>query len=52
MPFSVGEGGVELDDDVVVVVVVVVVCPPLFPHALAKAPTAISAEPVATIIRR
>ena len=37
---------------VVVVVVVVVVCPPLFPHALVKAPIAISAEPVARTTRR
>ena len=53
MPFSVGDGGAELDDgDVVVVVVVVYVCPPLLPHAVAKAPIAISAEPLATTIRR
>ena len=53
-PFSVGEGGAALDDGevVVVVVVVVVVCPPLFPHALVKAPIAISAEPVARTTRR
>jgi hypothetical protein len=53
-PFSVGDGGTALDDGDVVVVVVVVegACPPLFPHALAKAPIAISAEPLATTIRR
>ena len=52
-PLSVGDGGAALDGDVVVVVVVVVegACPP-FPHALAKAPIVISAEPVATTIRR
>ena len=52
-PFSVGDGGAALDGDVVVVVVVVVegACPP-FPHALAKAPIVISAEPVAATIRR
>jgi hypothetical protein len=51
-PFSVGDGGAALDGDVVVVVVVVDgACPP-FPHALAKAPITISAEPVATTIRR
>jgi hypothetical protein len=51
-PFSVGDGGAALDGDVVVVVVVVDgACPP-FPHALAKAPIVISAEPAATTIRR
>jgi hypothetical protein len=50
---SVGDGGAELEDgDVVVVVVVVYVCPPLLPHAVATAPIAISAEPLATTIRR
>jgi hypothetical protein len=57
MPFSVGEGGAALDDGEVVVVVVVVVvvegaCPPLFVHALANAPIAISAEQPAAAIRR
>ncbi len=53
-PFSVGDGAAALDDGEVVVVVVVVevVYPPLFPHALATAPIVISAEPVATTIRR
>lgn len=52
-PFSVGVGAAALGDVVVVVVVVVEgASPPLFPQALAKAPIAISAEPLATTIRR
>ena len=55
MPFSVGEGGAELEDGVVVVVVVVVVegaCSPLLPQPARNAPIAMSAPPPTTAARR
>src|ERR1700754_3834096 len=56
MPFSVGDGGVALDDGGVVVVVVVVVdgegaCSPLLPHPARSAPIAISAPPPTTAVK-
>src|ERR1700754_3443917 len=54
MPFSVGDGAAALGDVVVVVVVEVVegACSPLLPHPAANAVNAISAQPLATAIRR